>query len=523
MLRFSASLKRYWRPLHHFRFTLHLAGIPDRQRLVQCNSWLVVASFVAFLQFPWCTARFARPYASGLCFAMLMVFFWTKVIFHPQRKYYQNLLGYIISGALCAYNHHFSMLFAAMVGLPGYFFAPVRKHLNILQPVCQSSCCIFPICLSFFINWALEALKAGWTNPGTILSLITFNIFSISLYISTAYHRIDQSFIILVPGKAPRWQKVYPHFPDLVFTPLSHRVFYSRYRSSVLQYSVLIFSFPFLCLYSLDILKLRNHFIKQSWYRSLEWLSFLPWSLSGNITNCFTRAFTVKSWQNRNGWPIHRGQPVAWWSWTPKRKSIHTTWTSWNVQPCHSAILKTLRENLHCWPFWIHARPVFLRLDAFHQTNWENYALMMEKFPYLIQHKSYCGGDFYLFSRIKPVIASDEYFYVVTNTFEPSLPEWGWVNEKRCIDSLPIDGKKSFVNDFGQEFSPSYTKSLRDLIHSENDVIDVSVDVRIPLVFPGAWLVLSVSSDGKDLKWSSAAVNDYVKPGHQGRVFSRYG
>jgi hypothetical protein len=161
----------------------------------------------------------------------------------------------------------------------------------------------------------------------------------------------------------------------------------------------------------------------------------------------------------------------------------------------------------------------YLAFGCLSSTNWENYALMIDKFPYLIQHKSYCGGDFYLFSRVKPAKLISEYFHVVTNTFEPSLPEWGWVNAKKCIDSLPIGGEKSFVNDQGIEFSPTYTIPLRDMIHSENDVIDVSVDVRTPLVFPGAWLVVSVTSDGKDIKWSSASVNDYVKPGHQGSVF----
>jgi hypothetical protein len=152
-------------------------------------------------------------------------------------------------------------------------------------------------------------------------------------------------------------------------------------------------------------------------------------------------------------------------------------------------------------------------------TSWENYALMLEKYPYLLQHKTYCGGDFYLFSKIRPAKISDEYFFSITNTFEPNLPEWNSVNEKKCTDSLVIEGKKSYVMDAGQEFSPTYSNSLRSLIHSENDAIDVSVDVRTPLVFPGAWLVLTVTSDGRDIKWSAMPVNDFVKPGNQGRVF----
>jgi hypothetical protein len=56
-------------------------------------------------------------------------------------------------------------------------------------------------------------------------------------------------------------------------------------------------------------------------------------------------------------------------------------------------------------------------------------------------------------------------------------------------------------------------------MHTENDVIDVSVDIRTPSVFPGAWLVVSITSDREDVRWCSTAINDYVKPGYQGRVF----
>ena len=84
---------------------------------------------------------------------------------------------------------------------------------------------------------------------------------------------------------------------------------------------------------------------------------------------------------------------------------------------------------------------------------------------------------------------------------------------------MPYFKKKSFVSDAGQEFSPTFAKPLWELIHSDNDIIDISVDLRTPVVFPGAWVVLGVSSDGKDIKWCPAAVNDFIKPGQRGRVF----
>jgi hypothetical protein len=161
----------------------------------------------------------------------------------------------------------------------------------------------------------------------------------------------------------------------------------------------------------------------------------------------------------------------------------------------------------------------YLAFGCLSSTKIETYPLGLEQFPFLIQHKPYCGGDFYIFSKIKPQTVTDEYFYSKVNSFEPSLPEWGWINENQCSDSLTIDGKKSFSNNTGAEFSPTYTFPLRDLMRTVNDVIDVSVDLKIPLVFPGALLVMTVTSDGREIKWSSVPVSDYVQPGGQGRVF----
>ena len=152
-------------------------------------------------------------------------------------------------------------------------------------------------------------------------------------------------------------------------------------------------------------------------------------------------------------------------------------------------------------------------------SNWENYAVINDRYHWLIRHEKYFGGDFYLFSKKQPMAPLTEYYSEITNRFEPSLPEWGWVNDLRCIDSLTIEGQKSFASDEGEEFSPTFAAPLRGLIHSDYDIIDISADLRTPRVFPGAWIVVAVSSDGKDLKWSALPVNDFVQPGHLGRVY----
>ena len=73
---------------------------------------LVSASFMAFLQFPVMYGQMARPYASGLFFSLLMVWFWSGILFKPDRRLLVNLAGFAMAATISALNHHFAMLFA---------------------------------------------------------------------------------------------------------------------------------------------------------------------------------------------------------------------------------------------------------------------------------------------------------------------------------------------------------------------------------------------------------------------------
>jgi hypothetical protein len=63
------------------------------------TSALFVAACMALLQFPILYSQIARPYGSGLFFAMLTAYFWTRLIFYfdtnSRRKYFDTT-GYII-------------------------------------------------------------------------------------------------------------------------------------------------------------------------------------------------------------------------------------------------------------------------------------------------------------------------------------------------------------------------------------------------------------------------------------------
>ena len=85
------------------------------------SAGLFAAASVASLQFPVMYSQIARPYSSGLFFSLLMVLCWTNFLFGNMRKRTANLAGFVAAAALCCYNHHFSLLFAAIVGITGLF------------------------------------------------------------------------------------------------------------------------------------------------------------------------------------------------------------------------------------------------------------------------------------------------------------------------------------------------------------------------------------------------------------------
>ncbi|MCX6266696.1 MAG: glycosyltransferase family 39 protein [Bacteroidetes bacterium] len=481
---------------------------------------LVVASFVAFLQFPVMYSQIARPYASGLFFVLMMVFFWTRVIFHPQRKYYLNLAGYVISGALCTYNHHFSMLFAAMVGISGLFFCSADKMRKYVAGGLLIVVLYLPHLPILLYQLGIGGIEGWLSKPGYnfIFDYVQY-IFHFSIYIYLL-------IIILISLSLYWYQEIPPVRKKFILIsliwflmPYIIGFIYSKYRSSVLQYSVLLFSFPFLLFVLFGFFKTEKALHKTILVALIGLIVIPSLIIERQHYKLFYhdayREIVVESKHAVDSLGINRCAVIL-----DTKKDINQYYLE--KLTCEALTFNYLEDQAEIGglAIWLDSCTTdFLAFGSLTSSKSENYAMMMEKFPFLIRHKSYCGGDFYLFSRKKPEKPSGEYFYSSVNTFEPSSPDWGWVNDKRCIDSLTLDGKKSYVNDLGSEFSPAYTKSLRDLIRTENDVIDVSVDVRLPPVFPGAWLVASISSEGKDLKWSSAAINDFVKPGHHGTVF----
>src|ERR1051326_2369925 len=58
-------------------------------------------------------SQLARPYAPGLLFSLMLVHYWTELLFEKKNSW-KNSIAYALSTCLCMYTHYFSFVFAIM-------------------------------------------------------------------------------------------------------------------------------------------------------------------------------------------------------------------------------------------------------------------------------------------------------------------------------------------------------------------------------------------------------------------------
>lgn len=206
------------------------------------------AALVATLQYTVMYSQICRPYVSGLFFTLMMVWYWSNYLLPAEAKGRNRLLpGYIVFAALSCYNHYFSLLFAFIVGVTGLFLVKqenlkqylIANVLIVMLFVPHLGITIYQLGIGgvggwlpkpgpdFFRNYLDYVFQFSWWMKGLIMIIILSGfVFSTSL-------QKNQFRLRLV---ALCWLMI----------PFLTGYFYSVYRNAVLQYSVLIFSFPYM-------------------------------------------------------------------------------------------------------------------------------------------------------------------------------------------------------------------------------------------------------------------------------------
>jgi hypothetical protein len=112
----------------------------------------------------------ARPYAFGMFFALLIVYCqWN--FFQKEKQKNSWLAGFILSGIACIYLHYFSLLFAFIASVIGFFICPkekLRQYFLSLVIIALSFLPFVPILLAHLHERVTEQTWIGKPTLGFV-------------------------------------------------------------------------------------------------------------------------------------------------------------------------------------------------------------------------------------------------------------------------------------------------------------------------------------------------------------------
>ncbi len=481
---------------------------------------LISAASVTALQFTVMYSHIARPYISGLFFSLLTVYFWSNLVKNPSRKFYLNSLGFIFSAAACAYNHHFSLLFAAIVGVSGLFF--IRKEYLIRYIL--SGVLIFILYIPhlniFFYQLNVGGIEAWLGKPSYsfILQYLAY-IFNFSLvsglvtlliiisgFIFLRINLDDKSELGI--SKAVGSVSSYMLFTAWFLLPLIIGFIYSRQVQAVLQYSVLIFSFPFLFFILFGHIRNQKPVINLVLVVAILMINSFSLIFERGYYRIFYRSPDREILRDYENLKLQGTDAVYIIDSHPKNTNFYINKygidTGFIRQEKLSGI-KELKEIIEEKSQTANT----LYLGALSSNDPITVPLIQDYFPHLEVQKNYYGATTYIFSK-----TGGRSFFRDTITYlgfeNKTFVNWNGVNDNQITDQFSFSGANGYLFTNETEYGPTFQISLDSIITHKNNFIDISIRAKQVTGMQDAVLVASLESEGKAVYWGGSNFSNFI-------------
>ena len=440
----------------------------------------ISAAFLASLQYMVMYSQIERPYISGVFFSLAMVYFWTQLMLNPEKHFYRNSAFYILFSALCAYNHHFSLLFVAIVGLTGLFLIQ-RKY--ILKYIINAAVIMLlyvpniPIVLNqlgmggieewlgkphndFLIDYIFYAFQFSFVSLSVVAGLMIFGL--------VKREKINYKWLTV----AVLW----------FFLPLLIGFFYSRYINAVLQYSVLIFSFPFLLFILFGHIKNQKPLVNIIMAVIILTVNTFVLVKERKHYTLFYNSPYVKILEDHEtahqkdenvASLIHSYRKISRFYWDRIPVSAPFYWIDTiNSEKELVTLVKAQAEKAD-----------YLYLGIVSHNNPNTVPIVQDYFPHVEWQHNYQAGTTFLFSK----------------------------KADNQIDNILFSDKNSYVIDSLTEYSPvSFSKPLSEITTNQYNFIDVSVKFLVPENYEDIILVASLENENGSIHWNGVSFASYV-------------
>lgn len=471
---------------------------------------LIAASFAASLQYMVMNSQIARPYMSGLFITLLMFYCWSHLILHPERKFYPNLVGYIIACTGAVYNHYFSFLFALITGIIGIFLISGKRRTAYLI----SGGIVF---LLFLPHWPITMahlrLKGieGWLGKPSPTFLIEY----LSYLFHHSVYLISLVIIIIIYGiftlkKDSFSRQKFLLFFTLFFLPIFIGYLYSTYINAVLQYSVLIFSFPYLFFIIFGHLKEQKFAVNILLTAAILITSSLTLILERKHFDLFYNSVYEKIITDY-----------------PEEKKDSTLFLVYSNKSISDYFLN---KNPHVHNIiFADSFPTPAQLDLFLQQQSEYYTslylgaissvppnffpIIQNYYPAIEEQHYYFSGETCFFSKKKN---NYEHSKTIADFHSSKFPEnWQQIDIKQLTynDSL---GKFPIIHiPKEKDWNCKYTFQLGDIEYHHNDFIDIEIIFSSEDRMQNIEVVSTLYNGKNQIYWSSTNLMNFISEPHK--------
>ena len=214
---------------------------------------LLGAAIFAVSQFTVFYSQLARPYAAGLFFVLLTTFFWNKILFDLKKPSVGTVIGFAVAACLSALAHNFSAAQAGLIFLTGLFFLKKERRLAYWLGGLGALILYAPHLPIFYHQTFVNGGIGGWLARPKLSFLPDFLRYTMNyapLFMFAVGLLIVLPFILQKPEKRRKPIRWAPVAWFIIVFALAF--VYSLLREPIIQYSTMLFCYPFLVLAALS-------------------------------------------------------------------------------------------------------------------------------------------------------------------------------------------------------------------------------------------------------------------------------
>ena len=468
------------------------------------SSALLVASFIATLQFPIMFSQIARPYISGMLFILLLSYFWTEYLFNPKASKW-SLLGVLIFASLSTYNHYFSFMLAGIIGLTGFFFLTTKTRKGYISTFLLVAILFIPHLKIFLFQLGVQGLD--WLGVPTLMFFVNhikfifhYNSLTYLMVIFITIFGISQSKKLFI--NKFQWISL-----TWFITPIIIGLTYSILVKPVVQFSMLIFSFPFLLLFL------------------FSWLKPLKSEVTLVITLAVIGLNTYTLINDREHYKVFYNQPIEEFSnltndflegkftdSIPEKFDIYYAdepkFLDFYFNSNHSGISYNSYYQKEFDPIEFKAQISNPELNYLILGNLDPTLVLLaqEIFTSHIFEKKGLNHTYIILGKpgFKSSFIEDSKIYESKLDFDNENHEWPIYNRELELNNYILR------LDTTEEWGPILNINLNEVTNTRHNIVQVKLDYKSSIP-PTGLIVISVNNNETQLSWSAIALDKFYK------------